>query len=204
MSCEKEIYMSLIDKVLDHEASEEEQYELRQHMSHCDFCREHFTAMTELLDELKEARHVTAPEGFTESVMSRLPLSATKIKRRRWFQKHPVLTAASLFFVLMSASVLATWNEGNELSVETNSKHVKVIPSSHLVVVPKGETVKGDLIVENGDVRIEGKVEGDVVVIKGERYMASAGEVTGDSKEIHQVVDWAWYKLKHLFISEDQ
>ena len=40
------------------------------------------------------------------------------------------------------------------------------------VIVPNGEVVKGDIVVKNGDIVVEGEVDGNVTVINGQ-YMAS-------------------------------
>ena len=51
------------------------------------------------------------------------------------------------------------------------------------MIIPEGEVVKGDVTVRNGKLIIEGEVDGNVTVINGEKYMASAGKVTGDIEE---------------------
>jgi hypothetical protein len=56
--------------------------------------------------------------------------------------------------------------------------------------------VQGDLVVRNGNTRIEGKVNGSVTVINGSNYLASAGEVTGEIRELDQMFEWLWYKMK--------
>jgi anti-sigma factor RsiW len=104
------------------------------------------------------------------------------------------LAAASLFIILMGGSIFSFWNNNQEFSF-TKKPNLQV--ENHTVIVPKGETIKGDLIVKNGDLRIEGKVEGDVTVINGDQYMASAGNVTGDIKEINEMFDWLWYQIKN-------
>lgn len=48
------------------------------------------------------------------------------------------------------------------------------------VTVAKGETLEGSLVVVQGDVRIEGDVTGDVVVVDGTLEMADGGHVEGD------------------------
>jgi len=64
------------------------------------------------------------------------------------------------------------------------------------VIVPEGEVIEGDLVVKNGNLRIEGQVDGNVTVIRGTKYMASTAVVTGNSEEIDEVFDWLWYKIK--------
>jgi anti-sigma factor RsiW len=43
---------------------------------------------------------------------------------------------------------------------------------------------------------IEGEIQGDVTVINGEQYLASAGHVTGQIEEVNEVFDWIWYHIK--------
>ncbi|PNB55282.1 anti-sigma factor, partial [Pseudomonas sp. GW456-E7] len=50
--------------------------------------------------------------------------------------------------------------------------------------------------VKNGKLIIKGKIDGNVTVVNGEKYMASAGQVTGQIEEINQLFDWTWYKMK--------
>ncbi|WP_062240021.1 anti-sigma factor family protein [Fictibacillus sp. FJAT-27399] len=204
MSCDTEKYMSLIDKALDRDITELEQKELNIHLENCEACREHYYALKEIISDMKESAPVVAPDHFTENVMKKLPAVKKKRMPAQWIRRYPVLTAAAVFLIIMFGSVMANWSTGNELSVVSGSDNVQIKPSTHTVIVPKGKTVKGDLVVENGDVRVEGKVDGNVVVIKGKKYMASAGQITGDSQEIHQVVEWVWYKLKMFFTGEEQ
>lgn len=76
------------------------------------------------------------------------------------------------------------------------SKQPNLVVHNHTVTVPEGETVKGDVTVKNGKLIIKGKIDGDVTVVNGEKYMASAGQVTGQIEEINQLFDWTWYKMK--------
>jgi cytoskeletal protein CcmA (bactofilin family) len=72
------------------------------------------------------------------------------------------------------------------------------------VVVPQGKVVEGDVVVKNGNLRVEGEVNGNVTVINGtvingEKYLASAGQVTGEIEEINQVFEWIWFTMKDGF-----
>src|SRR5690606_40700869 len=105
---------------------------------------------------------------------------------RRWLRHHPLLAAASLFIFLMGASLFSGWNDDDQFSVTAQPN---LIVENGVVVVPEGEVVEGDITVKNGDIRIEGEVNGDVTVINGEKYMASAGNVTGEIEEINQMFE---------------
>jgi anti-sigma factor RsiW len=134
-----------------------------------------------------------APPDFTAKVMASLPKEKKKVGMQRWLRNHPLIAAASLFLVLMMGSVLSTWNQEREFSV---SKQENLVVQNNTVIVPEGEVVKGDVIVRNGELKIEGEVQGDVTVINGEKYLASAGHVTGQIEEVNEVFDWIWYHMK--------
>ncbi|ELW9008239.1 anti-sigma factor, partial [Campylobacter upsaliensis] len=70
-----------------------------------------------------------------------------------------MLAAASLFLILMVSSLMSAWNEDHQFSV---SKQPNILVENNTAIVPEGETVKGDIIVRNGDIKIEGQVEGNV------------------------------------------
>jgi cytoskeletal protein CcmA (bactofilin family) len=93
----------------------------------------------------------------------------------------------------MSGTVFSAWETDEDFSV---SKQSNLVIHDKTVVVPKGETVKGDITVRNGDIKIEGKVDGNVTVIHGDKYLASAGEVTGNIEELDKIFDWVWYNVK--------
>lgn len=48
------------------------------------------------------------------------------------------------------------------------------------IVVAAGETIEGNLVVVQGDARIEGTVHGDVVVVDGTLELLDGGRITGD------------------------
>ncbi|MCM3719453.1 anti-sigma factor family protein [Fictibacillus phosphorivorans] len=204
MQCEASVLDELMNKVLDGEATQEEEHVFYTHLEECESCKEEYEMLLETLKELQyQNSTIKAPEGFTQAVMAKLPKEKQQIKWRRWMKRHPALTAAAIFMFFMAASVFTSYNQ-QDLAVVKGEGNLEIKKSERVVVVPAGETIKGDLVVENADVRIEGKVEGNVTVIKGNQYLASAGEVTGHSQEIGQVVEWVWYKLKSLVSTKEE
>ncbi|MDR7074946.1 zf-HC2 domain-containing protein [Fictibacillus barbaricus] len=203
MQCEVSTYDELMNKVLDHEATPEEERQFYAHLEECDSCKFEYEMLTDTLKELQIENDIKAPAGFTKAVMAKLPKEKQTFKWKRWMQRHPALTAAAIFMIFMAASVFTTFNQ-EELAVVKGQGNLEIKKADRMVIVPKGETIKGDLVVKNADVRIEGKVDGDVTVIKGNQYVASAGEVTGHSQEIEQVVEWVWYKLKSIFTTKQE
>lgn len=203
MQCEASVYDELMNKLLDGEATPEEERIFHNHLRDCASCKEEYELLTDTLKELQLQTHIKAPEGFTEAVIAKLPKERQQVKWMRWMKRHPALTAAAIFMFFMAASVFTSYNQ-QDLAVIKGEGNLQIKKAERVVVVPAGETIKGDLVVENADVRIEGKVEGDVTVIKGNQYLASAGEVTGHSQEIGQVVEWVWYKLKSLVSTNEE
>ncbi len=114
-----------------------------------------------------------------------------------WFRKHPGLIAAVLFFSLMSSATLGLWNGSAETM--TYTKVPGIVVTANEVVVPEGVTIERDITVQGGDLRIEGKVEGNATAVHGRAYLASAGEVTGELEQIDQIFEWLWYSIKQLF-----
>lgn len=184
---------------LDEEISKEDALELKAHLSKCGDCHRHFQELEKSLALVKSVAHIAVPHDFTMRVMNALPKEKKKVGVQRWLRHHPILTAASLFMVLMMGSLLSTWNTEKALSV---SKQPNLVIDHDTVIVPEGAVVKGDVVVRNGSLRVEGQIDGNATVINGEivngeKYMASAGQVTGEVKEINAIFEWIWYHMKN-------
>jgi anti-sigma factor RsiW len=192
MNCSESIFEYMHD-YLDDEITPENEATLREHLQTCSTCQTHFQELKKSIALVQSTSHIQAPVDFTARVMAGLPKEKKQVGVKRWFRHHPLITAASLFIVLMAGSLISGWNEDHEFSV---SKHPNLVIQNDTVIVPKGETVKGDIVVKNGDLKIEGQVDGNVTVINGEKYLASAGQVTGEIEEINQLFDWIWFHLK--------
>jgi len=76
------------------------------------------------------------------------------------------------------------------------TKQPNLVVEGQTVIVPEGEAVKGDIVVKNGDLIVEGEVDGNVTVINGQ-YMASSAVVSGRIEEIDEVFEWLWYTIKN-------
>lgn len=198
MNC-PDIYTEYMHDYLDEEITPENEIKLREHLLSCADCQNHFQELKKTIALVQSTSHIQAPVNFTTAVMARLPNEKKQVGFKRWFRKHPMVTAASLFLTLMVGSLITGWNEEQEFSV---SKNPDLVIENHTVIVPKGKTVNGDIVVKNGDLKIEGQVDGNVTVINGEidgeKYLASAGHVTGEIEEINQLFDWVWYHMKKI------
>ncbi|WP_275259445.1 anti-sigma factor family protein [Bacillus kwashiorkori] len=191
-NCPERIIKHMHD-FLDDDISPEHELELKGHLKDCEDCRKLFQEYQKTIALVKSTETLHAPLGFTQNIMKNLPKEQPKVSAKRWFRHHPFLTAAAVFTFLMLTSLFSTWSQESDFSV---TKQDNIIIENNTAIVPEGETIKGDIVVKNGDIRIEGKVEGDVTVINGEKYLASAGDVTGNIEEINQAFDWLWYQIK--------
>ncbi|MDN3019855.1 anti-sigma factor [Paenibacillus sp. BSR1-1] len=185
--------IDLMHEYLDEEIDQENERILREHIQSCKECEAIFNELKKTVAFVKSISNMQAPADFTANVLARLPKEKKKVWIGRWLRNHPMLAAASLFLILMVGSLFSTWNQDREFSV---SKQKNLVVKNNTVIVPKGEVVKGDVIVRNGTLKIEGEVQGDVTVINGEKYLASAGHVTGQIDEVNEVFDWIWYHMK--------
>lgn len=194
MKCPEEIIV-LMHEFLDNELDAEKEVVLRSHLQSCKECESLFNELKKTDAFVKGTSSTYVSEDFTDRLMARLPKEKKKISFQRWLRIHPFVAAASLFILLMMGSFLSNWSQDREFSV---SKQKNLIVENNTAIVPKGEVVKGDVVVRNGKLKIEGEVDGNVTVINGERYMASAGHVTGEVNEVNAVFDWIWYYLKQM------
>lgn len=189
--CPEQI-IEYMHEYLDGDISREHEQMLKKHLQTCEDCQKHMHQLSDTIAFIKSASHVTAPPHFEEKVMSNLPGGKHRAGVKRWFRRHPILVAAALFFLFMGAALIGSYPNDNQFSV---TKQPNLIVDGQTVIVPKGEVVKGDIVVKNGDIIIEGEVDGNVTVINGE-YMASTAVVTGQIEEIDEVFGWLWYEIK--------
>ncbi|WP_163971421.1 zf-HC2 domain-containing protein [Oceanobacillus halotolerans] len=205
MKCKKEA-IELMHRYLDGDILKEEETTLRKHLEECETCQQHFHELKRTVTLLQSTENIQAPDHFTASVMAKLPPEKKHVKYIKWFKLHPVLTAAAIFFIFMFGGVLTSWNQDNQLVV---SKQEDLIIDGETVIVPHDVTVEGDLVVKNGNLIIEGTVDGNVTIINGqlideqpfdqEGLMASVGEVNGELTHVDQVFEWMLYHIKSFF-----
>ncbi|MFD4931034.1 anti-sigma factor family protein [Peribacillus butanolivorans] len=178
---------------LDEDIKPEHKEALRDHLHTCSECRDYFHEMKKAVALVQSTSHIKAPDDFTSRVMAQLPKETKTTGAKRWLKSHPFMTAAAVFIVLMTGSLFSTYNQDEHFSV---SKQSNLLVEGEMVIVPAGETVEGNVVVQNGNIRIEGEVKGDVTVINGQNYMSKAGNVTGSIHVIDQAFEWMWYKIK--------
>lgn len=178
---------------LDGEISREHELELKSHLQSCKACQTHMHELSDVVAFVKGAAHIEAPNDLTHSVMARLPKEKSHAGVSKWLRRHPVLAAAAMFLLLMSSALFTNFNDEKQFSF---TKQENVLVEGEMVIIPKGQVVKGDLVVRNGNVQIDGELDGNLTIINGTAYMASTANITGTSEEINEAFDWLWYNIK--------
>ena len=196
VTCPKH-YIDYMHDYLDGDISREHEQELKKHLQGCGECQQHMHELSDTIAFIKSATHIMAPPSFEENVMNRLPKRKNTVGIQKWLRRHPIIVAAAVFFLFMSATLLGSYPNDNQFSV---TKQPNLIVDGETVIVPAGEVVKGDIVVKNGTIVIEGEVDGDVTVINGD-YMASTAVVTGQIEEVDEAFEWLWYEMKQMFNS---
>ena len=199
--------MEQLHDYVDGELSDQMMEKTYEHVVSCPACQRHVDELrliTLRLEQMREEQ-VSLPNQFTHDVMKKIKSekkpeskNARPIKRSI-FRRYPLASAAAIFVLMMSALLFSEYRAPDEFAF---TKQPNLIVEGETVIVPEGEVIEGDLVVRNGNLRIEGEVNGDVAVVKGEKYMASTAVVTGEVEEIDRAFDWLWYKMKRMFTSK--
>lgn len=197
--CPEQI-VQYMHEYLDGDLDKEQEKELKAHLHDCKECLQVFHELEKAIALVQSTSHISAPNDFTQKVMSSLPKEKKTIGWNRWMRSHPLFVAAAIFFILMAGSLFGGWQE--DKFAFTNQPNLVV--QDNTVIVPEGEVIEGDVVVKNGNILVEGEVRGNVTVINGEvingeNYLASAGQVTGDIEEINQLFEWIWFTMKDGF-----
>jgi len=184
---------------LDGELAREDIFLLRRHMNECPSCNSRYEAL-ERTDALVKATPIEkAPEDLGDRILKAMPSPKRPVAWTSWVRRHPAVSAAALFLVVMLSSFVSMWNQSEELSVSgPDLEHV--IIEGKKVIVPEGQKVSGDLTVVNGDVQVLGDLDGNLTVIDGHLTpLASTAHIAGQIKTIDRAVDWFWYKVSSFF-----
>ncbi|NMO97974.1 zf-HC2 domain-containing protein [Paenibacillus lemnae] len=198
MDCK--LAVSLMHDYLDNDLSKPQQLELKAHLLQCMDCRNRLEEL-EKTDMLlfSMTHHSTGPsDDLSDRIMGMLPKEKKQKAWVTWVKRHPAITAAALFLVVMLFSTVSFWSQENQLIVK-GSELDKLIIEGRTVIIPPDQTITGDITVENGETKVYGQVQGNVTVIDGELFQASTAHISGQVKDIDRAMDWIWYKITNLF-----
>ncbi|MBC8081324.1 MAG: zf-HC2 domain-containing protein [Gorillibacterium sp.] len=201
MNCEEALHH--MHEYLDGDLNHVETVTLKKHMLTCPECNRFFREleMTEAL--IKNTTSEPTPEGLTERIINSLPV---RPKRQSWFQwvrRHPAISVASVFLFVMLGSFLTMWNQDLELTVK-GSNLDQLIIGDDTVYLPIGNHVAGNLMVRGGNVKIDGQLDGNLVIVDGSFQTASTANISGKIYEINQAAEWLVYQMKEIFIPAAQ
>ncbi|SYX86336.1 putative transmembrane anti-sigma factor [Paenibacillus alvei] len=198
MDCKQAV--SLMHDLLDDDLTPEYALELKQHMLACPDCRERFRQLEEMDTLLYSFNHRVQPvsDDLTARVMSVIPKPKQQSAFMLWVKRHPAITVAAVFVLVMMTSALSMWNADKQLMVKGADLN-GVVVENNKVIVPSDKVISGNLTIHNGVAEVYGKVKGDVTVIDGKLYQASTANISGSVHQIDEALSWMWYQLTNLF-----
>jgi anti-sigma factor RsiW len=179
---------------LDGDLSGPEAMRLKEHLLVCRECRGLFDQFEKTEALVRSLTPVPVPDDMTAKIMSGIPNPRKRSAWLRWVRRHPAVSVAAVFVVVMFGSFLSLWNQDTELVVKGADLDQLEI-HGNTVVVPQGRQIHGNLTVERGQVDVEGEVSGNVTVIDGSVNMASTARIAGQINEVNQALEYVWYKL---------
>ncbi|MDU7477309.1 MAG: zf-HC2 domain-containing protein [Paenibacillus macerans] len=192
---------SLMHDYLDGELSRDEALALKQHMQTCPACQERFKELEQtemMLFATIKHTSLSAPDELVNRIISQIPNQPKQQAWIKWIKRHPALTAAAMFLLVMLFSTVSFWDTDDQLVVKGTNLD-QVIIHGDTVTVPDNSKIAGNLTIENGKAEIYGEVEGNLTVIDGTFYQASTAHISGQVKEIDRALDWIWYRITNTF-----
>lgn len=192
---------SLMHEYLDDELFGEEALSLQRHLQECPSCQMHFKELEQaelMLFATIKRSSLSASDELVDRIMKSIPSQQKQRAWLQWVKRHPALTAAAMFLLVMLFSTISLWNSDDQLIVKGKDLDHVVI-NGRTVTVPSGSKVVGNLTVENGTAEIYGEVEGNLTVIDGSYYQASTAKILGEVRSIDQALDWLWYRITNTF-----
>jgi anti-sigma factor RsiW len=179
---------------LDGDLTGPEAVKLKEHLLMCSDCRAMFEQFERTEALVRTLTPASVPDDLTAKIMSGIPAPRRRSAWLRWVRRHPAASVAVVFIAVMLGSFASLWNQNTELVVQgADLDQVQI--NGDTVTVPQGHTVKGNLVVQNGKVQVDGEVTGNLTVIDGSVNMASTAHIAGQITKVNQALDYVWYKV---------
>ncbi|MDF2726319.1 zf-HC2 domain-containing protein [Paenibacillus contaminans] len=192
MNCKEAL--PLMHDYLDGDLTSSEATALKRHMLTCQDCRARFQQLERTEALVKTLPRSHAPDELTARIISSLPQPKRRKMWMHWVKRHPAISVASVFLLVMLSSFATFWDQDTDMMVKVSHLD-EVVIKGDTVYVPAGRSVNGDLLVQRGKVEVEGEVKGNLIVIDGTYNLASTAHIAGKIKPIDQTIEWVWYKV---------
>ncbi|MCY9666555.1 zf-HC2 domain-containing protein [Paenibacillus alginolyticus] len=192
MNCKEAL--PLIHEYLDGDLQGSDSQRLKEHLISCQACHALFRQLEKTDAMVRMLPPVRVSDTLTAQIMSGLPPVK---KRNSWMvfiRRHPAVSVAVVFATVMFGSFMSMWNDDTNLMVK-GSNLQDVVIEGDTVTVPQGHTVKGDLVVQRGKLKVEGEVTGNLTVIDGSLNLASTAHISGHVTQVNEALSWVWYKV---------
>jgi anti-sigma factor RsiW len=196
MNCKEAL--PLMHEVLDGNVKGSDAIKLKEHFLLCKECHTLFQELERTDALVRSLPPAGVPDDLAARIMAGLPPAKRRNSWTQWVRKHPAVSVAALFIVMMFSSFLSMWNDDHELMVK-GANLDNVVIEGDTVIVPQGRTVDGNLVVQSGKLKVEGDVKGNLVVIDGTLNLASTAHISGHITQIDQALSWVWYKINEFF-----
>jgi anti-sigma factor RsiW len=192
VSCEE--MNERIHRYLDEELTGNERIEFEAHINECSRCLLQMQGLGFAVQKLTQTEWHKAPIHFTESLLARLdeqfpPKRNWRVSVMKWSG-----IAAS---VLLVFGLGAMWATPDHFALQAENNAGLVVTDGK-VIVPEGQEYNGDLVIQNGDVEVRGKVNGNVTALNGKVYRAAGADISGEIAEVDEVMEKVFYYGKRL------
>lgn len=121
-------YTSLMNKVLDGDATAKERNELFAHLATCESCDQHFKELKRSTEILNQLAHPQLSADFTKNVLEQLP-AEKQHALREWTIRHPVIATAAICAVPMSLLLVAAGRQTSLPKRREEDGYILVKPS---------------------------------------------------------------------------
>lgn len=196
MSCQEAL--SLMHEYLDGDLDRNAALELKKHLVACPDCNRLFRDMMGTESLIATLPKPAVPDGLSERIMAQIPKPKPTSTWKNWVRRHPAVTAVSLFLIVMAVSLFSLSGQNQGLTIKGDHLDRLVI-EGNTVVVPSGYTLEGKLMVKGGNVRIDGDVNGDLVIVDGNYQLASTAQISGQITQIDKTLEWILYQVNDFF-----